>query len=186
MNQTQVLEGNYKVVMPYVSSLRAFKQCTACASEVGGGCYLVNNSYVPKGIIGVNKASKETVLAKDFIQYVLSEENQSVQVGDGLPMNTAVFNNWLEDSKIHKEDVYDAIAYKKQDGNIGVIEIAYPTAEELQVLFDMAKQLTTPSINNINVMNMIVEEGKPYLAGEKDLDTACANIMNKINTYLSE
>jgi hypothetical protein len=186
MNQTQVFEANYKVVMPYVGSMRAFRQCTTCASEIGGGCYLVNNSYIPKGIIGVNKASKETELAKDFIQWVISEENQSVQVGDGFPMNTAAFNNWLEDNQIHKEEVYDAIAYPKPDGNLRVIEIAYPTAEESKVVFDMAKQLTTPAINHINVMDMIVVEGIPYLAGERDLDTVCANIMNKINTYLSE
>jgi hypothetical protein len=186
MNQMQVFEADYKVVMPYVSGMRAFRQCTTCASEIGGGCYLVNNSYIPKGIIGVNKATKETELAKDFIKWVISEENQSVQVGDGFPMNTAAFNNWLEDIQIHKEDIYDAIAYTKPNGNIRVIEIEYPTAEETQVLFDMAKQLTTPAMNNINVMDMIAEEGVPYLAGEKDLDTVCASIMNKINTYLSE
>lgn len=186
MDQIQVFDANYEVVMPYVSSMRAFRQCTTCASEIGGGCYLVNNSYIPKGIIGVNKASKETELAKDFIQWVIDEENQSVQVGDGFPMNTAAFNNWLEDNQIHKEDVCDAIAYTKPDGNLRVIEIYYPTAEESQVLFDMAKQLRTPAINNISVMDMIVGEGIPYLAGEKDLDTVCANIMNKVSTYLSE
>ncbi len=186
MDQIQVFEADYKVVMPYVSSMRAFRQCTTCASEIGGGCYLVNKSFIPKGIIGVNKASKEIELAKDFIRWVISDESQYVQVGDGFPMNTAAFKNWLEDNQEHNDDVYDAIAYIKPDGNIRVIEIYYPTAEETQVLFDMAKQLTTPAINNIYVMDMIVKEGIPYLAGEKDLDTVYANIMNKINTYLSE
>jgi ABC-type glycerol-3-phosphate transport system substrate-binding protein len=166
--------------------MRAYRQCTTCASEIGGGCYLVNNSYIPKGIIGVNKAAKETELAKDFIQWVISEENQSVQVGDGFPMNTAAFHNWLEDNQGHKGEVYDAIAYPKSDGNLRVIEINYPTAEESQVLFDMAKQLTKPATNNIYVMDMIVEEGIPYLAGKKDLDTVCANTMNRVSTYLSE
>jgi hypothetical protein len=186
MNQIQVFEADYKVIMPYVSGMRAYIQCATCASDIGGGCYLVNNTYVPKGIIGVNKASKETELAKDFVQWVISEENQSVQVGDGFPMNTAAFHNWLDDIQIHKDDIYDAIAYTKPNGNIRVIEINYPTAEETQVLFDMTKQLTTPAMNNIDVMDMIVGEGVPYLAGEKDLQAVCASIMNRINTYLSE
>jgi hypothetical protein len=101
-------------------------------------------------------------------------------------MNTAAFHNWLDDIQIHKDDIYDAIAYTKPNGNIRVIEINYPTAEETQVLFDMTKQLTTPAMNNIDVMDMIVGEGVPYLAGEKDLQAVCASIMNRINTYLSE
>lgn len=186
MNQIQVFEADYEAVMPYVNSMRTFRQCTTCATEIGGGCYLVNNAYIPKGIIGVNKASEETELAKDFIQWVFSEENQSVQVGDGFPMNTAAFHNWSEDYQNHQDEVFDAIAYTKTDGNIRVIEIYYPTAQETQVLFDMTKQLTTPTMNDINVMDMIVQEGVPYLAEEKDLETVCASIMNRINTYLNE
>lgn len=186
MNQMQVFEADYEAVMPYVSSMRTYRQCTTCASEIGGGCYLVNNAYIPKGIIGVNKASKETELAKDFIQWIISEENQSVQVGDGFPMNTAAFHNWSEDFQNHQGEVFDAIAYPKSDGNLRVIEIIYPTSEETQELFDRVKQLTTPTMNNINVMDMIVQEGIPYLADEKDLDTVCASIINRINTYLNE
>jgi hypothetical protein len=186
MDELQVLVPNVNMVMSYVSNLRTFLLCMACAADIEGGYHLVNNSYIPNGIIGINKASKETELAKDFIQYLFSEENQYVRVGDGFPMNTNAFDAWFSEEPITNKGLSGSASIGDDDGNTWQVVVECPTVEQSQALSTMVKQLTTPVNNNIYVMDMIVEEALPYLAGEKDIDTVCGNIINKVNLYLGE
>jgi ABC-type glycerol-3-phosphate transport system substrate-binding protein len=181
-NAIQLISSNSLAVMGYTGDVSDFKLINACTGKLGGAYYPVNNSYVPNGIIGINKASKETELAKDFIQYLFSEENQLVHVGDGFPVNTTAFDSWIDEN----DDVSMYISVPDEKGNIIGIQTENLTPEQTQGISTTIKQLTKPVNNNAYLIDMIVEEALPYFTGEKDLDTVCQNIMNKVNLYLSE
>jgi ABC-type glycerol-3-phosphate transport system substrate-binding protein len=183
-NAIQLISESSLAVMGYTGDVSDFKLVNACAVKSGGAYYPVNNSYVPNGIIGMNKASKETELAKDFIQYLFSEENQLVHVGDGFPVNTTAFDSWIDEKE--KENVSVYISTIDENGNTIGIQPENLTPEQTQGISTTIKQLTTPVNNNAYLIDMIVEESLPYFTGEKDLDTVCQNIINKVNLYLSE
>jgi ABC-type glycerol-3-phosphate transport system substrate-binding protein len=180
----ELLGSNALAVMGYASDTFDLRIINSCAVELGGDYFPVKNFYIPNGIIGINKALNETELAKDFIHYLFSEENQFVNVKDGFPTNTKAFDSWMSEEEKNKSVLY--ISNTDDEGISHDIQSENLTLEQTNVISSMIKQLTTPLNNNAYVMDMITEEALPYFTGEKDLDTVCQNIVNKVNLYLSE
>lgn len=52
--------------------------------------------FVPKNLMGINAKSDNKEMAKKFISYLLSEESQSKESYDGLPINKAAFDKISE------------------------------------------------------------------------------------------
>jgi ABC-type glycerol-3-phosphate transport system substrate-binding protein len=180
MNICELLNPNVLSVIILNDCVLDLSSCFSAITEVGGSFHLLDGLYVSNGIIGINKASESTELAKEFVQYVFSQESQLVHVRDGLPMNTLALDSWISREYYPS---YMSIVGPDYDYSVLVSSL---TSKQQQEISTMIEQLKTPMNNGAYVMYLINSEAKPYFSGELDLDTTCDNIINKVNLYINE
>ncbi|WP_455714236.1 hypothetical protein [Anaerosporobacter sp.] len=137
----------------------------------------INNQYVESGVIGVNKASKNKDLARDFLKFLLSEKVQSSMAFDGFPVNTAALDKIMDNSKLTGMTL-------GKDGAITRIEP--PTAKEVQGLYDKMKKLDKPISYDSMLSSLVIEQVKDFLDEKVTKEEAIQNIMNVANGYLAE
>ncbi len=137
----------------------------------------IGQRFIPMGMIGLNKSSKEADLAKKFISFLYSQEIQSTNLYDGFPIIRSSLQKWFDVEK----DGYFAFGYK---GNI--VNGVWPNKEERSELLNKILELKNPIEYDPILNDMIIEEALPYLKGDKDVNQAAKAILTKVNTYLAE
>jgi hypothetical protein len=177
----EILETNSMASMGYAETFYNLFDTQIIAEYLSGSYCSMNNTFIPNCIMGVNKASKETELAKDFIRYVFSEESQST-LKYGYPINIAAFNSVEDSNNSYKGIIH---FYSEKDDKVGHIYFEAINISRGK-MDSMINQLKTPVYNNDTVIKIIVEKALPYFTGEEELDTVCQDIINKVNLYLSE
>lgn len=85
--------------MGYVSNRMDWKIYEACAKDVNGVYQSVNDTFIPNDIVGINKASKDMDLSKDFVKSLYEEETQEKHINDGFPMNAKVLEQWMTEEE---------------------------------------------------------------------------------------
>lgn len=144
----------------------------------------MNESFVPNGMIGINKMTEQPELAKEFVSYLFCEEMQSLHLNDGFPVNEKALSSWM-----NTPEYDDSIcSFKAQNSEGKEMEATFGpiTVEEKQKAADMLKTLTRPVYTDFIAMDMILTGAEEYLAGEKSLDEAVSQINEKVNLYLGE
>lgn len=139
----------------------------------------INQSFIPNGVIGLNSASKEKDLAKNFIQFLFSTKVQNYNLYDGFPVNRTSLNKWME-----KEDDSFGLAIGGKGGKI--INANWPSKEERNDILKVIQDVRVPIEGSKDLTNMIMEESIPYLSGEADIDQVINTLKSKIDIYLSE
>lgn len=150
--------------------------------ELGTKAFGIHNLYLPKAVVGVNKSSENKELAKEFLAFLFSEEIQSLDLGDGFPVNENALDSWCGREK--NENGESIMMSGGEDGTEFSAE--EPSGRELKQFADIEKEADTPIQIDEAVMEMIVDEGTAYFKGEKSLEDAIKNITNKAETYLAE
>lgn len=113
-------------------------------------------------IAGINKESKKSDIAGEFLEFALSEEEQKIfedgmyMVIMGFPVNKAVF----EDMALRQEQLEDL---------------------EKRIL-----NLDTPAMEDTIIIHTIWDDAAPYLAGEKEIDVTVNEIAQSLELYLLE
>lgn len=146
----------------------------------------VQDMYKPIGTAAVNGSSKQKELAEQFIKYLFSEEIQSAQIDDGLP----VLESALQGKTNEVDTEYAAAFLMSSSMDIGGEEITidggYPSVEEVQSLIDLCGTLTKPVEQDRVVWNLYRETADKYLEGSVEADEAAKTIAQKVDTYLAE
>lgn len=168
----------------YIKQLQALEDCIIPLDLVkndGMGYNTLNNQYIESGLFGINKASKDKETAKDFLQYVLSEEIQSGNTMDGFP----VTNKDLE-SLMLAENALDGVSVcsTSQDGNTRTYEA--PKSAQLQELYEKVKNLNEPISYDCTLSELIIQQAAQFLDGDQTKDEAIKNMNNTVSRYLSE
>lgn len=140
----------------------------------------INDSFLPNGIIGLNKGSKEQDIAKQFIQFLYSDDVQSANLNDGFPVNSKAMQEWIQ-----QENKGYCVALSDHEGNM--VSGEWPTIEEREDLFEkLFKSVKRPIEINRVLDSMIIEESLPFFMGEKEVEQVASSLKTKVNTYLSE
>lgn len=134
--------------------------------------------FLPKGLVGLNSASKEPDIAKDFIRSLFAEEVQNSNLYDGLPVNSASIEKWFAEDN---QDIM--IGYGGDDGELSAV---WPTKEERDGFLKIVQEVKYPIQSNEILYNMIVENALPYLKGDQEIDQAVTAVKSKVSTYLAE
>lgn len=66
------------------------------------------------------------------------------------------------------------------------IEVYPATEEDIKKLQELLENATAPDMRSEEVLNIIMEEAEPYLAGEKTAEEAAQVIQNRMQLYMSE
>ena len=143
------------------------------------------NVFVPFCSLGVLNTAKSPEIACDFVRYMLSEEGQSQNQGRGFPVNTKAFETEIYTDQFGEGGGYSV---SSSDGGDDFMELSYvwPTKEESDALYEMAKQVSTCADTERVQHDVIMEEVNRCMSGEIGEDEAVNAIMQKLNLYLAE
>lgn len=138
----------------------------------------MNHTFLPVGMVGLNKASQETDVAKKFIAFLYSEEVQDGDLYDGFPVNKWSLQKW-----INREST-DTFAFSVEGGVM--LEGSYPDKEVREGILKVIEDVNTPIELNQEVLSILIKEMLPYFTDELTIDQVIAAAETKINTYLAE
>lgn len=145
----------------------------------------INGLYIPVGIAGINSASNNKDLAREFLELLFSQEVQTLDLGDGFPVNGAALDEWC--SKPESDAYGNQVAVEvggTEDGE--VFSAAMPSGAQITVFAEIEKNADTPVQMDRILLEMIVDGGISYFKNEKSLEEAVSDITAKARTYLSE
>ncbi len=164
--------GTYDLMMP-----------CAVMQELGAQPQGIHELYIPNGIVGMNSGSKNKELAKEFLTLLFSEEIQSLDLGDGFPVNENALESWCQ-----KESSEDGagLAVAGSDENGEMFSASEPDGTQIRPFAEIEKAADTPVQIEEAILEVIVDEGTSYFKGEKSLEEAVSSITNKTETYLRE
>lgn len=136
---------------------------------------------------GINSESQNMEIAREFLDFALSEEEQKIFIDDGMypnimgfPVNKAVFAALMDEQS--KEMIEE---YGRGYANRGEV-FEWPQKEEFARLEDVIEGCKTPAMEDNIVIDMVLKEAVAYLNGEESLETAAEEIAQSIELYLLE
>lgn len=141
-----------------------------------------NDTYMPLGIVGINSASENKELAEGFIQLMLSEQVQSVNLYEGFPVNQKSLQTWMEEER---NDLMVGTSLDSSDGTID-LTAEWPKKELRNDFYQMLLTLKTPIETDDILMNKIVEEASKFYDGTSSKEETIHNILSGVSTYLAE
>ncbi|BCN29725.1 ABC transporter substrate-binding protein [Anaeromicropila herbilytica] len=175
------LDKDYETALLRHDSLTMFNFTMGMSKNRKGITYdTINNQFVPIGEIGLNAASKNKEIAKDFIKIILSSDVQDTNTFDGLP----VIQSSLDKEKESMLKAKGTIGISSRGGK----EFSFGTASESEIngFMQKIKELSKPMQVNQIINNMILENALPYFTGKNNVNQAVDIIIQKVNTYLEE
>ncbi|MBO5072901.1 MAG: extracellular solute-binding protein [Eubacterium sp.] len=142
-------------------------------------------SYIPYLTAGIIEGrSSET--AKAFVRELLGKKAGN-SASNGIPVNRAAYDAVCEE-KLHAQNVKDdsGVSTSSKDGKTVSFEYVDLTKEDEDKLTNIIESLTTPSMTNRVIQEMVLEQGEKYLQGELSLESAAEAVLKKVNLYLAE
>lgn len=182
-NDMEARKGKQAVVVEAGGSNDLIMPC-AVIQELGTQPRGVNELYIPNGIVGINSGSKNKELAEEFLTMLFSEEIQSLDLGDGFPVNENALETWCQ--KESPEDGAGLAIAAGDDENGEIFGASEPSGTQIRPFAEIEKAADTPVQIDEAILEVIVDEGTAYFKGEKSLEEAVGSIANKTETYLQE
>ena len=125
------------------------------------------NQFYPRCGVGVVAASKQQMLAEDFVALLLSSEVQDSNLFDGFPVNRASLQNTLDNLKSMTEDMRGV-----ELNSMGFIALC--------------DSLTTPLFADETIKAAVAARMKSLLDGSLTPEEAAAQILADTKLYLAE
>lgn len=165
-----------------VDSESGVMTAASVAEQMGRTLYTLRDTYLPEHVIGINAASPNLELAKEFVSLLFSQEVQKDNFYDGIAVNPKAAKTWAG----KKVETMLGSSVTTKDGVEIELTCVWPGEERANEILNMAGQCTQPVDINEVLMKMIVEEATGYFDGEVTLEDAVSSIENKANLYFSE
>ena len=147
----------------------------------------LNGFYIPRGIVGINKGTKQKEIAEEFVKYLFSSEVQGKPVGDGLSVLESALGGLKEElASEYASGLITMSSWKFEGEEDIVLDVSYPTEEEVDGLIAMCHTLEKPATQDCVIWNIYQAEADECLGGNTDAETAAKNIAQKVDTYLAE
>lgn len=132
-------------------------------------------------LMGISRKSERMEIAEEFISFCLGEEEQTSFGSSekwssviGFPVNKKAWESMIKEPS------------KSEQEEMGREWWVWPPQEVFANVEKQIKELKTPTMENSVVIDTILDSAMPYLAGEKNLDTAVDEIMEKLELYYAE
>ena len=143
----------------------------------------INSCFLPSCIIGINANAAHTKEAESFLQYALSEEAQSREGYNGLPINTKS----LEQLFFHNEDRKNGGAsFSDGEGNSFDIDYQDVKDEDVQEFMTFMKSLQKRNMKDPKVEEILYVSALKVALEQSDVETERSKIENTLRLYLAE
>ena len=130
--------------------------------------------FEPISIVGINQNTKEGAIAQDILNFMLQEENQELELEEGLPTQKEALEKFLSGT--------DCDGWAIQMG-AEPNSIHSKSIKLAPVFRDIIKQIEQPIIRDYTLEDIVYEEAKPYLDGQKSLEEVLEKLEEKIAFY---
>lgn len=141
------------------------------------------NFFVPGSVVGICSSSDDKKLASAFVKEMLSEDVQKIDTNDGFPVNKNAYEEFIIDSN---PDVTIATGFTAANGEEVELAIDWPLKEELAQLKGWLEKASVPQNLDEDVKQIIIDNGKAAVSGEKDVETCVKEVVQKLSLYLAE
>lgn len=181
-----VLYGNTGMGLGGLGTIRDF---TAISDNVPGqdlGYQVIGDGVFHALEAGVNQQSGQLELAKEFLRFAISEEEQRAVCGEmhfpneKFPVNQAVWEEMIKEPPESELEEYGDI-FVRLGG-----EFAWPGKEAIEKLQEEIEGAVSPAMEDRVMSQMVLEGAKGYFDGEKGVDAAVNEIVQKVEVYLAE
>lgn len=183
---SNIVYQNVAASIGYLGSIWDF---TAISDHIPGQnlSYCLFPEHVFTSLIaGLNSKSKQPELAKEFLEFTLSEEEQDIFMNGSLPVypqfpvNKNVWDRMVTEPSESDRKNYEEI-FQRLGGTFH-----WPTQAEFEKLKQEVLELNTPAMEDTIILSTILESGASYLSGGTSLDGAVNEIMQTLELYLAE
>ena len=174
----EAYQKKYQTSIEELGGMASFSIPLKVVDEWQGAFGVINHSFKANGLVGINSASSQKELAKEFIQLLFSTEIQKLDLMDGFPVNQAAMDEWI---KINKENY----GFTVGDGET-MVQGSYPDQKSRTSIYESICAVENPMVNDITMIDMILDEAEKYLRGDITAEQAADNAVASINLYLSE
>lgn len=182
LDASNITYGNVAMDLGYLSSIHDFWDIVH-----QGFSYQATAKGVFSALIaGINCESQQKELAREFLSFMLSEEEQKIFIDGmyavimGLPVNKDAFAQ--TPSVLAK-----GIPQEGENGSENPQENdQWMEPQRFTQLLDDAGNLTIPAMENTIVMDAIQKGAEGYLLGEKSLEAAVEDIYKALELYMYE
>lgn len=184
LDASNITYGNVAMDLGYLSSIHDF-----WAIVHQGFSYQAAAEGVFSALIaGINSESQQEELAGEFLDFMLSEEEQKIFIDGmyavimGFPVNKAAFAQTPSELALAGE-----IPRQDEKGSEDSDEdYEWMKPERFAQLLDDVANLTTPAMENTIVIEAIQKGADGYLWGGKSLDAAVEEISKALELYFLE
>ena len=129
-------------------------------------------------VLGVSSSCTNLDLAKQFIEFTLSNEQQKSDQGLGLPVNRIAFKETLERVSSEGVEVWPGGEISYANGPLN--------DEEILNYLELVDSVEVACITDRVITDLVKTELESYLRGQKTLDEAVEAAFQKITLYLLE
>ena len=187
-NAFGILMGECELSMGTLTSLAMLPTMLAAVHEAGVTYGLLDRdavrSFVPYQKVGIISGTSYMEEAEGFVRTMLGSEcGQSTE--NGFSVNRAAYSAASE----AVQELYGdgaGVAVSTDDGISLEVALNPPTNEEMTAFTALLESLDAPSDTDSVIEELIMEQAKSALAGEKSVEDACAEIEKKVSLYLAE
>lgn len=142
--------------------------------------------FIPKTILGINAASSQSELAKDFLKAFLGTDIQYAL--GGYVINKEAFARLLkpDDEQVGENGEYGTLAMTDGDGVVVYMDVYLPDDKELDILKGWMGTADTPYFSDIVLEKAVFEEGEKFMQNGQSLEEALLAIEQRLSIYMSE
>ena len=141
------------------------------------------NMFVPENVIGICSSSDDKELASAFVKEMLGKDVQKIDIEEGFPISKDAYQDFTVDPD---PDGIIGMGFTGADGQDVDLTIDWPSDTELTQLENWLDTASVPQNLDEDVKEILIENGKAAVSGEKDVDSCAKEIVQKLSLYLAE
>lgn len=146
--------------------------------------------FKPYMLLGVSSKAANRERAEEFVGFMMSEQAQRLQEGNGIAICQDVLNEpsyWgIEEGTEEPKNMMAVINSANPNEIPKNLNIHPITDEQASRIRTLLQSLRVPYDLDVQVKALIIDETQKYLQEKETLDEAMGNLLDKINLYLSE
>ena len=181
-----VVYGHVALSLGNLSSIREFTAISDHMPNQNLSYQIFSDKVFSSLNMGINSRTPSRELAKEFLEFVLSEKEQKIISDEGqifkvgFPVNKDAWEAIIAKPSPKELEDYGDI-FERLGGTF-----EWPEQKEFHKLEQKMENLSTPAMEDSIVMHTILESAKPYLSGEKTVDTVVNEITQALELYFTE
>lgn len=152
--------------------------------ELEADMILLNETYIPYGVIGINQSGKNKDQAIRFLRTVLSKEVQNSDFYDGFAVNQNSLE-YLSGIVRNSADGYGG-TFQGTDGRTYEMNSTWPSGPLRLKLVEFCKAAKYSPERNGRVKQILVEYSKGYFDGTESLEETKSKLLSRMTRYLQE